>query len=257
MEFNYKTGLLTIHQGVGDDELEITVQVSPEEFEIMKKLRCQCPSAWEGRELDLVKTAKEMSEKHSAKSDKFFSRKRKHGLIPVLILGLIVILSIIVCVEIYNERQLSAKQTSESKNVSKKRTLYDALSDKYDLGDFETFSKKMDDEDKRRILYDALTSDNYDLGSWKEFNDKILSDTESAQEYTFNNIDWWQVLADFQATLKAKPNLTDDEWFELFPEFEKRKDLLQAAFDYDATLKEKNYSNDELMSKFPEFWPNH
>jgi hypothetical protein len=58
------------------------------------------------------------------------------------------------------------------------------------------------------------------------------------------------------ATKEAKPNLTKEEWFEKFPEFMNDEKLLQAAFDYDATIKSGKYSDEnELRSKFPEFWP--
>ena len=42
----------------------------------------------------------------------------------------------------------------------------------------------------------------------------------------------------------------------MFPEFNNDRNLLQAAFDYDATVKSgKYYDENELRSKFPEFWP--
>lgn len=71
-----------------------------------------------------------------------------------------------------------------------------------------------------------------------------------------NENNWEQVLADFQATKKVKPNLSDSEWLEKFPEFNNDKELLQAAFDYDATVKSGKYkTKEELQGKFPEFWP--
>ena len=68
--------------------------------------------------------------------------------------------------------------------------------------------------------------------------------------------DWNQILADFSATKEAKPNLTKEEWFSKFPEFNNDDKLLQAAYDYDATVKSGKYKDDQktLQSKFPEFW---
>ena len=68
--------------------------------------------------------------------------------------------------------------------------------------------------------------------------------------------DWSQILADFSATRQAKPNLTEAEWLQKFPEFGNSHDMLQAAFDYDATVRSGKYTDTtELQSKFPEFWP--
>lgn len=68
--------------------------------------------------------------------------------------------------------------------------------------------------------------------------------------------DWSQILADFSATKEAKPNLSQAEWLQKFPEFGNDPTLLQAAFDYDETVRSGKYPNqDELRSKFPEFWP--
>ena len=37
-----------------------------------------------------------------------------------------------------------------------KRKLYDALSQEYDMGTFEQFSKDIEDEAKRRKLYESI-----------------------------------------------------------------------------------------------------
>jgi hypothetical protein len=62
---------------------------------------------------------------------------------------------------------------------------------------------------------------------------------------------------DFSATKEKYPNLCNEEdWYRMFPEFNNDRNLLQAAFDYDATVKSgKYYDENELRSKFPEFWP--
>ena len=63
-----------------------------------------------------------------------------------------------------------------------------------------------------------------------------------------------QSLLDFDATIKAKPNLTTNELMAKFPEFNNDPKLLQAAHDYSATLNAGKYDQPTLNSKFPEFF---
>ncbi|MCF0245089.1 MAG: hypothetical protein HUK06_09960, partial [Bacteroidaceae bacterium] len=56
----------------------------------------------------------------------------------------------------------------------KLRVLYDALNNQYNLGSFDEFKTKMQDETKRKAFYDGV-SNAYDLGSFDEFNGKIAS----------------------------------------------------------------------------------
>ena len=64
-----------------------------------------------------------------------------------------------------------------------------------------------------------------------------------------------QSLLDFDATIKAKPNLTTNELMAKFPEFNNDPKLLQAAHDYSATLNSGKYSDRNMLnSKFPEFF---
>jgi len=63
-----------------------------------------------------------------------------------------------------------------------------------------------------------------------------------------------QSLSDFSATITAKPNLTKEEIFQKFPEFNNDESLLQSAMDYHETSKSGKYKDiTELNSKFPEF----
>jgi hypothetical protein len=63
-----------------------------------------------------------------------------------------------------------------------------------------------------------------------------------------------QTLADYSATISAKPNLTQAEIFQKFPEFNNDVKFLQSATDYHATLSSGKYkSEQEVDSKFPEF----
>lgn len=53
-----------------------------------------------------------------------------------------------------------------------RKKLYEALSQSYDLGDFDTFNTKMDSEDSRKKLYDQV-SEEYDLGDYETFTQKM------------------------------------------------------------------------------------
>ena len=48
--------------------------------------------------------------------------------------------------------------------------LYEKLSEIYDLPSYEIYYKKMDEEEKRRIFYDAAIEEGFDVGTWAEFN---------------------------------------------------------------------------------------
>ena len=53
------TKTITIRQGTGDDTLEMTVQVTHEEFEKMEELRSRNPQKWPTYSLELIKEARE------------------------------------------------------------------------------------------------------------------------------------------------------------------------------------------------------
>ena len=64
-----------------------------------------------------------------------------------------------------------------------------------------------------------------------------------------------QALYDFDATIKAKPELTDSDLLELFPELEGDTARLRAAYDYSATLNSGKYKGpEEFNAKFPELF---
>ena len=68
-----------------------------------------------------------------------------------------------------------------------------------------------------------------------------------------NNIQ--QSLLDFHATILAKPNLSDKDLLQKFPEFGNDSKKLQAAKDYAATMESGKYkSTSEFNNKFPEFF---
>jgi len=80
--------------------------------------------------------------------------------------------------------------------------------------------------------------------------DKIIDDNTQNPK---NKIQ--EALYDFDATIKANPNLSDKELLSKFPEFGNDTKKLQAAKDYSATLSSGKYKSvDEFNNKFPEFF---
>jgi len=58
---------------------------------------------------------------------------------------------------------------------NKTRVLYDRLTqDGYDVGDFDSFSKNVQDEAKRKSLYETITNDGYDVGDFDSFSSKLV-----------------------------------------------------------------------------------
>ena len=59
---------------------------------------------------------------------------------------------------------------------NKTRVLYDRLTnDGYDIGDFDSFSKNVQDDAKRKSLYDTITNDGYDVGDFDSFSSKLVA----------------------------------------------------------------------------------
>ena len=59
---------------------------------------------------------------------------------------------------------------------NKTRVLYDRLTqDGYDIGDFDSFSKNVQDETKRKSLYETITNDGYDVGDFDSFSSKLVA----------------------------------------------------------------------------------
>ena len=62
-----------------------------------------------------------------------------------------------------------------------KKRLYQALIADYDLGDFDTFAKDVEDSTKRKSLYDAISQD-YDLGDFDSFTNQLLGSKPSSSD---------------------------------------------------------------------------
>ena len=58
------------------------------------------------------------------------------------------------------------------------KSLYDHVSEDYDLRDYDTFLNAMQDEGKRRIFFDTVSAD-YDLKTWEEFNEAIMPERKT------------------------------------------------------------------------------
>ena len=58
--------------------------------------------------------------------------------------------------------------------TTKTRTqlIYDAVSQKYDVGSFEEFESKLENPQSRQLFYEAV-SNQYGLGSYEEIDDKL------------------------------------------------------------------------------------
>lgn len=67
------------------------------------------------------------------------------------------------------------KQQNDFSTQDNKRLLYQALNIDYDMGDFETFSKDVEDPVKRRRLYDEI-SDEYELGDYETFSRQLVGE---------------------------------------------------------------------------------
>ena len=69
---------------------------------------------------------------------------------------------------------------------NKTRVLYDRLAqDGYDIGDFDSFSKNVQDEAKRKSLYETITNDGYDVGDFDSFSSKLVA---KSQEEPVTNV---------------------------------------------------------------------
>ena len=74
---------------------------------------------------------------------------------------------------------------------NKTRVLYDRLTqDGYDIGDFDSFSKNVQDEAKRKSLYETITNDGYDVGDFDSFSSKLVarSQKEPVTNVTNQNV---------------------------------------------------------------------
>lgn len=77
----------------------------------------------------------------------------------------------------------------QDKVTKNRRFIYDQMmQNDYDLEDFDSFSKQLDNEDARKELYDMLRSDDFNVGEYSDFAKKIYAPiTEPENPFAQNN----------------------------------------------------------------------
>jgi hypothetical protein len=90
--------------------------------------------------------------------------------------------------ESYYSLQNGNKPSSTS-TIQRRRKLYDGLT-AYgcNLGDFESFSQKLDNEAQRRNFYDSI-SEYFNIGSWEDFTNAVNGGI-STNDNTSKSIEW-------------------------------------------------------------------
>lgn len=69
----------------------------------------------------------------------------------------------------------------------KTKILYDQLTkDGYDVGDYNSFSNNVKDDNKRKNLYNAITKDGYDVGDYDTFSTKLVGNTNQPETFSQN-----------------------------------------------------------------------
>lgn len=244
---------ITIHQGQGDEKLEMSVHVTQEEFNKMEEIRNINPSIWEDRELDLVKTAKEAVAKSNNEGINTPDGKTNWKILIWMILGIVVIFVVIVFIisksgkkDEIKDPSYGISETINQSSTENLRKVYDKLVKFGSKGSYSQFVDYFEESDSnRKKVYDKCKQNGY-KGSYEQF-----------LEFCGYSSDYWEnVLNRFLSLKQSIPNLSNEDWFKRFPEFNNDINLLHAAFDYEATIKSGKY-NDKvvLKSKFPEFWP--
>ncbi|MBR1513887.1 MAG: hypothetical protein IJ622_06320 [Bacteroidales bacterium] len=65
---NDTKGTIKVRQVIGEDAIEMTVQVTQEELDKMEQIRRFCPEDWEGKELELLQEARKLLRETSVES---------------------------------------------------------------------------------------------------------------------------------------------------------------------------------------------
>ena len=166
---------ITIHQGQGDDELEMTVQVTHAEFDKMEEIRSKDPLFWNGKELDLVKAAKETIRKEPSGECIRPSKQLNWKLLIGVVLGIVIIAGTIIFAESKNKKSIEASaQSAKPKEIDKKvineanrgELLYAYLKKNGFIasGSKEDFLAYIEDEERRMTLYEEMN----DLGIFSQ-----------------------------------------------------------------------------------------
>ncbi len=116
MEKEYKN--ITIHQGKGDSELEMTVQVTQEELDRMEQLRRFSPEKWEGKDLELLRFVRDLikTEADKVQQASIEEKKEKKKQRLRMIIGIIALLCLVIRIITYT---LSKHYKEETQQVFK------------------------------------------------------------------------------------------------------------------------------------------
>lgn len=159
MEKDDKTKTIIIHEGIGDDAIEMTIQVTKEEFDKMEQIRKFSPKNWEGKDLELLQEARkvinenpvvsamlqsEISETPTIETDKEEPKHNNSGL--WWILGVILVLLIgYEAFMLYVKQQTKDAIQRSALSYTKKTMNFDGVS--FDYPDNWSFAKNNISED--------------------------------------------------------------------------------------------------------------
>ncbi len=118
METNNEKKSITLHQGSGNDEMEIKVQVTQEELDKMEQLRRFSPEKWEGKELDLLQFVRELIKTEADKVQQLSieekREKRKQRLRWIVgIIAILYLISRIITFTLKRQREEEMRQLYE------------------------------------------------------------------------------------------------------------------------------------------------
>lgn len=103
METNNEKKSITLHQGIGNDEMEIKVQASQEELDSMEQLRRFSPKKWEGKDLELLQFVRELKKTEADKVHQSIIEEKKEKRKRRLrwIIGIIALLCVLIRIITY------------------------------------------------------------------------------------------------------------------------------------------------------------
>lgn len=167
---------ITIHQGQRDEKLEMSVQVTQEEFDKMEEIRNINPSVWEDRELDLVKAAKEAVAKSNNEGINTPDGKTNWKVLIWVILGIVVIFVVIVFIisksgkkDEIKDPSYGISETINQSSTENLRKVYDKLVKLGSKGSYSQFVDYFEEsESNRKNVYDKCKQNGY-KGSYEQF----------------------------------------------------------------------------------------
>lgn len=162
---------ITIHQNNGDDVLEMTVEVTNKEYAMMEKIRKTDPSVWEGREFELLKTARESV--NSTKTNHKFNWKIwiVVAIVLAVAFGVIAILTTNGSEKIEEKDLLSFESQYQQSSTQEEnlRRMYNKLTSLGMESSLDKFIDYLDASDEhRQKVYNKLVN-NGSKGSYDQF----------------------------------------------------------------------------------------